>query len=188
LGAAFLELIDDGGEVGLGLVEGEAAEAVVAAEFYDYDLRVAGDDAGEAVEAVLGGVAADAIVEDVVTVTLGVEEALEVVGVGLAEVGAVACGEGISEADKEGESVCAWCGGRYELCGDGLRRISKDVVRMGDGRGRLLFAAGQDEAGNCNRYDGSEGSMLHQFILEGLSQQDCVGQTLFPRGLKPRGM
>ena len=35
LRAAGLELLDDGVEVGLGLFEGEAAEAVVAAEFYD---------------------------------------------------------------------------------------------------------------------------------------------------------
>ena len=72
-GAAGLELRDDGGEVGLGLFEGQAAEAVVAAEFYDDELRLAGEDAGDAVEAILGGVAADAGVEDVVVVAAGVE-------------------------------------------------------------------------------------------------------------------
>ncbi len=100
-GAALLELIDDAGEIGLGLVDGEAAEAVVAAELYDYDLRVAVDDELDAVEAVLGGVAADAGVEDVVVVAVGVEEALEVVGVGLAEVGAEAGGERVAETDDE---------------------------------------------------------------------------------------
>ena len=60
LGAAGLELVDDAVEVDLGLFEGEAAEAVVAAELDDDELGFAGDNAGEAVEAVLGGVAADA--------------------------------------------------------------------------------------------------------------------------------
>ena len=91
-GAALLQLGDDAGEVGLGLFEGQAAEAVVAAKLYYGDLRVAVEDQVDAVEAVLGGVAADAGVEDVVVVALGVEEMLEVVGVGLAEVGAVAGG------------------------------------------------------------------------------------------------
>jgi predicted naringenin-chalcone synthase len=100
-----LELLEDAGEVGLGLFEGEAAEAVVAAELYDDDLRVAGEDAGDAVEAVLGGVAADAVVDYAVVVALGVEVALEVVGVGLAEVGAVACGEGVAEAEDQCRAV-----------------------------------------------------------------------------------
>ena len=98
-GAAGLELREDAGEVGLGLVDGEAAEAVVAAEFYDYDFGVAVDDELDAIEAVLGGVAGDAGVDDVVVVAVGVEEALEVVGVGLAEVGAEAGGEGVAETD-----------------------------------------------------------------------------------------
>ena len=88
LGAGFLELVDDAGEVSLGLFEGQAAEAVVAAEFYDDDFGMAGEDELDAVEAVLGGVAGDAGVDDVVVVALGVEEMLEVVGVGLAVVGA----------------------------------------------------------------------------------------------------
>ena len=79
-----LELSEDGGEVGLGLLEGEAAEAVVAAEFYDDDFGVAGEDVVDAIEAVLGGVAGDAGVDDVIVEALGVEVALEVVGVGLA--------------------------------------------------------------------------------------------------------
>ncbi len=72
LGAGFLELVDHGGEVGLGLFDGEAAETVVAAELDDDDGGVVGYDAGEAVEAVFGGVAGDAVVEDVVGVVLGV--------------------------------------------------------------------------------------------------------------------
>ena len=98
-GAAGLELREDAGEVGLGLLDGQAAEAVVAAELDDYDFGVAVDDELDAAEAVLGGVAGDAGVDDVVVVAVGVEEALEVVGVGLAEVGAEAGGEGVAETD-----------------------------------------------------------------------------------------
>ena len=148
---AGLELSEDGGEVGLGLLDGEAAEAVVAAEFHDDDLGVAGDYAGDAVEAVLGGVAADAGVDYVVVVAFGVEEALEVVGVGLAEVGAIAGGEGVAETDEEGARVGRWCGGGSELCGVGLRRVNKDGVRMDYGRGRFRFAAGEGEAEQYNR-------------------------------------
>ena len=75
---------------------------------------MAGDDAGDAVEAVLGGVAGDAGVDDVVVEALGVEEMLEVVRVGLAGLGAVAGGEGVAEADEKGAGV----GGR----GSGVRR------------------------------------------------------------------
>jgi hypothetical protein len=72
-GAAGLELVDDAIEVGLSLLEGEAAEPVVAAELYDDELGMAGDDTGDAVEAVLGGVTADAGVEDVVVIAVCVE-------------------------------------------------------------------------------------------------------------------
>ncbi len=89
------------------MLEGQAAEAVVAAELDDDDLGMAREDELDAVEAVLGGVAADAGVDDVVVVALGVEEALEVVGIGLAEVGAVAGGERVAEADEACAESCA---------------------------------------------------------------------------------
>ena len=138
VGSVGLELMEDAIEVGLGLFEGEAAEAVVAAEFNDNDAGMAGEDAGDAVEAVFGGVAGDAGVEDMVVEVAGVEEALEFVGIGLAGVGAEACGEGVAEADEEravlhgrrrasrGCLLLRWrggsgCGGR--CCRDGgLRR------------------------------------------------------------------
>ena len=126
LGAALLQLVEDGGEVGLGLFDGQAAEAVVAAELYDNDLGMAGDDELDALEAIFGGVAADAGVDDVVVVAVGVEEALEVVGVGLAEIGAQAGGERVAEADDERTGVdgrgrgLRWCrrgnrGGRFHV-------------------------------------------------------------------------
>jgi hypothetical protein len=149
-----LELLDHGGEVGLGLFEGEAAEAVVASELEDDELRMAGEDAGDAVEAVLGGVAADAGVDDVVVVAAGVEELLEDVGVGLAGVGAEAGGEGVSEADDEvlrgrrgasrGGLLRRWRGGR----GSGRGRWVFCVVRN-------VFTASAGEA-DGERCDGDE--------------------------------
>jgi len=76
---------------------------------------VAGEDASDAVEAVLGGVAADAGVDYAGVVAFGVEVALEVVGVGLAEVGAVARGERVAETEEDGAGIggrCAWRGVR----------------------------------------------------------------------------
>jgi len=55
-------------------------------------------------------------------VAVGVEEALEVVGVGLAEVGAEAGGEGVAETDDEG------LGGRRGL------RVLRGALRGGCGR------------------------------------------------------
>ncbi len=81
-GATVLELGDDAGEVRLSLLDGEAAQAVVAAELDDDDLGVLGQNELDAVQAVLGGVAADAGVEDVVGVALGVQKALQVSRVG----------------------------------------------------------------------------------------------------------
>ena len=147
LRAAGLELIDDAGEVGLGLFEGQAAEAVVAAELYDDELGMAREDEVDAVEAVLGGVAADAGVDDVVVVALGVEEALEVVGIGLAEVGAVAGGERVAEADE------VLRGRRGALRGGGVRG-RRGWSGCGDGGGGRGFgvaacglATGEAEAG-----------------------------------------
>ena len=133
-GAVRLELRDDAGEVGLGLLEGQTAKAVIAAELDDDDLRMSGDHASDAIEAVLGGVAGDAGVDDVVTKSLGVEEALEVVGVGLAVVGAIAGGEGVAETEEEGARVGG--GGRIV---DGQRGRGRG--RRGDRRGGLGVAA-----------------------------------------------
>lgn len=104
-GVAGAESGEDGVEVGAGVFDAEATEAVVAAELDDDESGVEGDDAVDAVEAVLGGVAADALVDDAVGEVVGVEIFLEIVGVALAGVGAVAGGEGVAEADEEGAFV-----------------------------------------------------------------------------------
>lgn len=105
LGAGGFEAGEDLVEVGAGIFDAQAAEAVVAAELNDDDGGVEGEDALDAVEAVLGGVAADALVDDAVFVTGGGQIFLEEVGVALAGVGAEAGGEGIAEADEEGAGV-----------------------------------------------------------------------------------
>lgn len=140
VGAGGLELADDAGEVGLGLGEGKAAEAVVAAELDDDDAGVAGDDALDAVEGVFGGVAADAGVENEVGVAVGAEELLEVGGVGLAGVGAEAGGEAVAEAVEDGAAAGSCGVGRvWERHGSGPvdGRIFLGV--------RSVFTAGESE-------------------------------------------
>ena len=82
-----------------------------------------GEDGVEALDAVFGGVAADALVDDAVVIAGGVEVGLEVVGIALAGVGAEAGGEGVSEADDEGAVVVDWggsdgCGGQWGGVGE----------------------------------------------------------------------
>ena len=110
-GSGGLEGGEDVFEIGAGALDGEASKAVVSAELDDDDGGVEGEDGGEAFDAVLGGVAADAFVDDAVVEAAGVEVALEVVGVALAGVGAVACGEGVAEAGDDGTGV-GWGHGR----------------------------------------------------------------------------
>lgn len=80
----------------------QAAEAVVAAEFDDDDGGVHGEDAGQAVDTVLAGVAADAGIDDAVMVAAGVEVVLERGGPGLAGFESVAGGDAVSVADDDG--------------------------------------------------------------------------------------
>ena len=91
-------------QIGAGVFDAQAAEAVVAAELDD-DGGLHGDDSIEAVDAVFGGVSADAFVDDAVVIASGVERGLEVVGIALAGVGAVAFGEAVAETDDERTGV-----------------------------------------------------------------------------------
>ena len=68
-------------EVGAGVGDGQAAEAVVATEFDDDDGGLQGEDGVEALDAVLGGVAADALLDDAIVIAVGVEVGLKIVGV-----------------------------------------------------------------------------------------------------------
>lgn len=88
-------------EVAAGLIEREAAEAVVAAELDEDQFGVKGEDGVEAGDGVFGGCAAGALVDHFVVEAAGVEVALEGVGVGLAGVEAVAGGDAVTEADQQ---------------------------------------------------------------------------------------
>ena len=133
-GSAPFEPGDDDVEVGAGVGDGEAAEAVVAAEL-DYDDRgLEGDDAVDAGDAILGGVAADAGVDDAVLVSGVVEVFLEEVGVALAGVSAEAGGEAVSEADKEGTFVLG-DGGGGGVGGGGAEGLAPTEADGGSGFG-----------------------------------------------------
>ena len=116
LDAGALERGDDEVEVGASVCDGQAAQAVVAAELDEDDGGVQGENAGETLEGVLGGVAADALVVDAVVDVALVEGGLEVVGVALARAGASSGGERVAETDEEGAMVR---GGGFGLRGGG---------------------------------------------------------------------
>ena len=131
LGSAGFESGDDLVEVGAGVFDAEAAKAIVAAELDDNDGGFLGEDGVEAFDAVLGCVAADALIDDAVVVTLCIEVGLEEVGVAFAEVGTVAGGEAVAETDDEGALVVDGCGRR------GGCRSFRRRFRRGDCFGRV---------------------------------------------------
>jgi len=138
-GAGGFEAGEDGVEVAAGVFDAEAAEAVVAAELDDDDGGVEGEDAIDAVETVLGGVAADALIDDVVVEAEGVEVFLEEVGIAFAGVGAEAGGEGVAEADEDGAVVGGGgCGGGWDHRCVAAGRVSGGVLRWGGGVGGVL--------------------------------------------------
>ena len=107
---------EDGVEVAARVGDGDAAKAVVAAEFNDDDGGVEAEDVGEAVDAVFAGVAADAGIDNFVVVAAVVEGGLEVVGPGAARVDAIAGGDAVTEAGDDGNGTIrdgngAWRGG-----------------------------------------------------------------------------
>lgn len=100
-----LERGDDLVEAGAAVFDAKAAESVVTAEFDDDCGGMEGENAGKAGDAILGGVAGDAEVNDAVVQPAAVEIGLEEVRVGLAGIGAVAGGERVAEADENGAMV-----------------------------------------------------------------------------------
>jgi hypothetical protein len=108
---------DDGVEVAARVGDGDATEAVVAAEFNDDDGGVEAEDFFQAVDAVFGGVAADARIDDFVVVAATVEVGLEIVGIGLAGSDAIAGGDAVSEAGDNGNGA-----GRGSVCGEGEKK------------------------------------------------------------------
>lgn len=93
---------DDDFKIALGDGERKAAETVVATELNHDDGGVHGENEREAVDAILGGVAADAGVDDAVVVATGVEIFLERGGPCLAGFETVPGGDAVSIADDDG--------------------------------------------------------------------------------------
>ena len=121
---------DHCGEVCTGGLDVEAAQTVVAAKLQDDHGGVEGGDVGDAVDAILGGVAGNAFVDDAVGEAVAIEIVLEEVGVAGAFVGAEAGGEGVTETDDEG----TWVDGRGGCEGRGPRGWAR-AFRC-DGRAR----------------------------------------------------
>ena len=67
--ACMLQRGNDLVEIGASRGDGKAAESVVASELDDGDRRVRSNDVVETVDAIFGGVSADAHVKDVIVVT-----------------------------------------------------------------------------------------------------------------------
>ena len=124
--AGVLQGGDDLVEIGAGVCDGQAAQTVVAAELDEDDGGVEGENAGETLEAVLSGVAADALIVDAVVDVALVEGGLQIVWVALAGAGTSSGGEAVAETDEEGAAVRGGGFGRgFGLgfgLGPGLRR------------------------------------------------------------------
>ncbi len=102
---------DDGIEVAARIRDGEAAEAVVAAEFDNDDSRVEAQHVLEPVDAVFAGIAADAGVDDFEVVAVAVEAGLQVVGIRMTGTDAIASGDAVAEAIDDGNGM-----GRSGVC------------------------------------------------------------------------
>ena len=102
----FAAGVDEGGddsvEIAARVGDGDAAKAVVAAKFDDDDGGVEAEEVGETVDSVFGGVAADAGVDDFVVVAAVIEVDLEVVGIRVAGLDAVAGSDAVTEAGDDG--------------------------------------------------------------------------------------
>ena len=104
-GAGAPERGDDLVQICAGVCDGQAAQAVVATELDDDDGGMEGENLGQALDAVLGGVAADALIVDAVVDVEAVEGGLQVVGVALSGIDAGAGGQAVAEADEQGAVV-----------------------------------------------------------------------------------
>jgi len=89
-------------EIRAGLGDGQAAEAVVAAELDNHDGRVKPQDIGQSRKRILGGGTAGALVDNFVPIALGVEHFLEEVRVSLALLKTQTSGDAVAEADEDG--------------------------------------------------------------------------------------
>jgi hypothetical protein len=107
---------DDGVEVATRVGDGQAAQTVVAAEFDKHDGGMQAEDFRQAIDAIFGGVAADAGVDDAVGVAAEIEVRLKIVGVRLAGIDAVSGGDAVAEAIDDGNGTVGNGGTRSGVC------------------------------------------------------------------------
>lgn len=103
--SAGFESPDDLVEIGAGVVDRNSAKTIVATKFDHNNGRLQSEDAIQAFDAIFGSVAANAFVDDAVGIAMLVKIGLEIVGIALAGIGAVACGEAVAEADEKGPRI-----------------------------------------------------------------------------------
>jgi hypothetical protein len=127
---------DDGVEIAAGIGDGDAAQAVVAAEFDNDDGGMEAEDVLYAVDAVFACVAADAGVNDPVAVATVVKGGLEVVGPGVAGIDAEARGDAVSEAVDYGNGTRGNGAWRDRVC------IRKEQKGGDEGEGHGCVWAG----------------------------------------------
>lgn len=111
LGAAGLECGNNFVEIGARVLDRKTAKAVVASEFDDDDIGPESKNGVQSPNSILGGVAANALVDDAVMIAARVESGLEVVGIALAGIRSIAGGEAIAEAHQDGAVVWFYCRG-----------------------------------------------------------------------------
>ena len=87
------------------LVQGKAAQAVVATEFDDHHLGVEAQDCGQAGDGILRCGSAGSLVDDLIVIAAGIQLFLQEVRISLARLQAVARGNAISKAGQHG-TVC----------------------------------------------------------------------------------
>ena len=118
--AGMLEALDQQDLVGAGGRNWQSAEAIIAAKLEDHDGWFGVEDVGQALNSVACSISADSQIDDVVVVTGGIEQALEIVGVALAGRNAQAGGEAVAERHDHrpaiGRGIGCRCFGRFGGC------------------------------------------------------------------------
>jgi len=135
---------DDGVEITPGIGDGEAAEAIVAAEFDDDNGGMKAENVFQAHNGVFAGIAADPGVDDLVVIAALVEGSLKVLGPGMAGGDAIAGSNAVAEAvnDRNGmgrDSVC-----RQRKKQRGKKREAKEHARF------IIEGEGEREKGEAD--------------------------------------
>lgn len=111
-GVGLLQRLNHGRQIFARIGDRDAAQAIIAAKGDDDDGRMQSKNRRQAIDAVLGGVTADARIDDAILKSKCVEIFLQRIGVALAGIGAETSGETITKGDDDRASVrCVRSGG-----------------------------------------------------------------------------